>query len=167
MSHGGSRAGDPDPAAGAATASVQGALARAGRHARNAAAEGILAARALLDAVAILQAGTAAEASPGLAQISRWLERVAAGVAPDGAGDADLTRALAEALDAEILRWEQRARDDADARAVLRAFLGVRELLWELGVRPAPGGRQEQPASPAPPRRGSRGRRVQRVTVQG
>jgi hypothetical protein len=146
--------------------SARAALARAGRHARAAAAEAILAARALLDAAALAQGGAPAEASPALAQIALWLERLASGVSPDGASDADLTRALAEALDAEIARWEQRAREDADARAVLRAFLGVRELLWELGVRPPPSrSAGETSAPPRPPR--SRGRRVQRVPVQG
>jgi hypothetical protein len=162
----GSREAGPERGRDHAPESVQGALARAGRHARSAAAEAILAARALLDAAALLQRGAPAETSPALAQIAVWLERLAAGIAPDGAADADLTRALAEALDAEISRWEERARDDADARAVLRAFLGVRELLWELGVRPAPAGSADEPS--APPRRPrSRGRRVQRVPVQG
>jgi hypothetical protein len=163
---GGDRENGSQRDAGGAPETVQGALARAGRHARRAAAEAILSARALLDAAALLQGGAPAEASPALGQIALWLERIAAGIAPDGAADADLTRALAEALDAEIARWEERARDDADARAVLRAFLGLRELLWELGVRSAPAGNGgASPAPPRPPR--SRGRRVQRVTVQG
>lgn len=54
-----------------------------------------------------------------------------------------LPKALAEplevALEAEIKRWEQRSQTDPDARPVLRAFLGLRELLWELGLgREAP-----------------------------
>jgi hypothetical protein len=156
----------PERSSSPAADGVQAALARAGRHARSSAAEAILAARALLDAAALLQGGAPAEVSPAFARVALWLERLAAGVAPDGAADAELTRALAEALDAEIERWEERARDDANARAVLRAFLGVRELLWELGVRPAPpGSTGDSSASPRPRR--SRGRRVQRVPVQG
>ncbi len=41
---------------------------------------------------------------------------------------------LATALEAEIKRWESRSQTDPDARPVLRAFLGLRELLWEIGV---------------------------------
>jgi hypothetical protein len=86
---------------------------------------------------------------------------------------------IAEALDAEIARWEERAKHDADARSVLRAFLGLREVLWELGVRASfaqraegerrPSGgharaddarsRSTEPAASRP--------RVQRVAVQG
>jgi hypothetical protein len=46
-----------------------------------------------------------------------------------------LLDSIADALDAEIVRWEQLAADDLEARSVLRAFLGLRELLWEFGVR--------------------------------
>jgi len=73
----------------------------------------------------------------------------------------------AVALDAEIARWEKRAAADGDARAVLRAFLGLRELLWEVGVRPRP-----EPAAP-PAARGRKAGpdrpqgRVQRVHVEG
>ena len=52
------------------------------------------------------------------------------------AGDAAaVLRALADGLDSEIERWEARSREDAEARSVLRAFLAVREVLWELGTR--------------------------------
>lgn len=142
---------------------VEDALARAGRHARNAAAESLAALRALLDAAAILSGGAPAESHAALARAARWLDELIAQLAASP-GDATVTRALAEALDAEIARWEERARDDPDARAVLRAFLGVRELLWELGVRPTPKG--AEPPGAAAPRRRKR-RRVERVPVQG
>ncbi|MGH7286571.1 MAG: hypothetical protein ACREI8_00945, partial [Myxococcota bacterium] len=63
-----------------------------------------------------------------------------------------------------IARWEERARQDGEARAVLRAFLGVRELLWEFGIR-----RPDEPAAPRAERRAAKrgGPRVQRVRVQG
>ena len=86
-----------------------------------------------------------------------------------------LVQAIIEALDAEIARWEARSRDDADARAVLRAFLGLREILWEFGMRPADAERPP-PSGPSPESRPGRGRpgarnparaRVQRVRVQG
>jgi hypothetical protein len=89
---------------------------------------------------------------------------------------APLLSALAEALDAEIARWEARARDDAEARAVLRAFLGVRELLWELGLRrrdSAPAGPEAERRAPTSgaasrsPRPVRRRARVQRVPVEG
>ena len=82
------------------------------------------------------RSGLPSDASRLLAPLAQLLEGLAAGLAPDAeAASAPLLDALAEALDAEIARWEARARDDAEARAVLRAFLGVRELLWELGLR--------------------------------
>jgi hypothetical protein len=74
-----------------------------------------------------------------------------------GDGPEPLLASIAEALDIEIARWEKRARDDLDARAVLRAFLGLREILWEVGVRPRPKRARQRPA----------GRRIQRVPVQG
>ena len=154
-----------EPPAGAAVESVQEALARARRHARGAAAEATRALRALLDAIALLQGGTPAESHPTLSRAAAWLDGLARGIAQDGAHDAALTSALAEALDAEISRWEQRAQEDPDARAVLRAFLGVRELLWELGVRP-PQRYAEDAGAPPPPRRRPRKRRVERVPVR-
>ncbi len=54
-------------------------------------------------------------------------------------------------LDDEIGRWETRGRDDPEARAVLRAFLGVREILWEFGLRPSRAERRES-GPPEPPR---------------
>jgi hypothetical protein len=157
----------PEPEA--PPADVREALLRARRHARQAAAETLAALRALLDALALAAAGAPAEAQRALRPFARLLDGLGADLAA-GAGGADsLLAAVAGALDAEIARWEARARDDADARAVLRAFLGLREILWELGVRPAPAGPAGAPGRRAartasPPRRGGR---VQRVPVQG
>lgn len=147
---------------------IQEALGRAGRHARNAASEGILAVRALLDAVSLLQGGVPAEANGALMQAAAWLERIAAGISGGPGNDTELTQALAEALDGEIERWEQRAREDPDARAVLRAFLGLRELLWELGVRPQPqpGPGADAEPSPAARRKAPPKRRVERVSIR-
>ena len=140
------------------------ALASAARHARAAAAEAVLAIRALLDAAALFSSGNAADAHVALRGAAHWLDGVARGVAPEGGADAALAHALAGALDAEIARWEERAAQDPDARAVLRAFLGVRELLWELGVRPpAP----EATTRPARETRAPGRKRVERVRVQG
>ena len=65
-------------------------------------------------------------------------------------------------------RWEERARDDSDARSVLRAYLGMREILWELGVRsskPRTGAPKSGRAGRAK-RTGKKPPRVQRVEVQ-
>ena len=63
---------------------------------------------------------------------------------------------MLDALDAEIARWETKARQDADARAVLRAFLGVRELLWELGMRPSAPAAEDGQEAAAPRARKAR-----------
>ncbi len=146
-------------------AEVAEALARARRHGRAAAAEALAALEALLDAGALAGAGEPAAAQPLLAPLAKLLAQLKARLegAAGGEGESVLA-AVAEALDAEIARWEERARQDAEARAVLRAFLGVRELLWEFGVR-----RPDEPGAPgAQPRPvGRRTSRVQRVRVQG
>lgn len=149
-------------------ATAQEALARARRHARAAAAEALAALRALLDAATLSTSGEGAANHRLLAPAAALLEDLMRGLDPRGAGaDAQLLGAVADALDEEVARWEARARDDADARAVLRTLLGLREILWELGVRPKtppPGPRSPRPgapqARPAP-------RRVQRVQVDG
>lgn len=142
---------------------VQQALARARLHGRAAAAEALAALRALLDAAALAAGGSEAEASRVLGPAARLLDELGERLSSEAGLPSSLLAAVAEALDVEIGRWEQRARDDADARAVLRAFLGLRELLWEFGVRARgePGG--EARGSRPRPGRG----RVQRVRVEG
>jgi hypothetical protein len=154
--------------------SAQEALRLAGEHARRSAAEALAALRALLDAAALAATGAPSDQLRGLGALSRGLDDLGAalhaGSAPEG-----LVAALAEALDAEIARWESRSGEDPDARAVLRAFLGLRELLWELGVRAAGGRGPAEPSSghPAPSEARARGAarraapRVQRVRVEG
>ncbi len=142
---------DRDTADEARPQSVEEALGLALRHSRNALAEAILAGRALLDAASLGLTGRpvtstgaqAAQSEPvrALARAIEGLETLAARLRAD---DPEATRrlvdALLAALDTEIVRWEGRAHSDPDARAVLRAFLGLRELLWELGLRPRPAG---------------------------
>jgi hypothetical protein len=84
-----------------------------------------------------------------------------------------LLRSIAEALDAEVARWQARAESDPEARAVLRAFLGLRELLWEFGIRPETDANQNDPSSARAARKVGRANsrrrkapRVQRVTVE-
>jgi hypothetical protein len=134
------------------------ALARARRHARAALAEAVAALRALLDAASLAGAGVPSDEQRRLSGLAAALDALAAQIAPDGPGEGPpLLAAVYEALDDEIERWEERSRDDADARPVLRAFLGLREILWELGVRPS---------RPGPPGEPPHGPRVQRVPVE-
>lgn len=146
------------------------ALLRVRDHARAATAEAALAARALLDAASLGASGVPAAGHEPLRGALRWLEDLAA-----NAGGSEGRRwlsALSDALDAEIARWEARSRSDPEARGVLRAFLGLRELLWELGLQaPAP---PDAPAT-APPRAPTRrpatrraaSRRLERVPIDG
>jgi hypothetical protein len=175
------RSGDPGQPEGpdaprSAPVDVAEALSRARGHARAAASESILAVHALLDAAALASSGLPSDASRLLAPLAQLLESVAQGLAPDSdAVSAPLLSALADALDAEIARWEARAGEDAEARAVLRAFLGVRELLWELGLRrrerapekPAAAGGAGSAQSARAPQPVRRRPRVQRIPVQG
>jgi len=160
-----------DPGCEAAPQSVDEALARALRHSRAAAAEILAAARALLDALALSTRGCATDEDPLLGPVAQLLEDLEARLATDRGAPPALLGALADALDAEIARWEERARNDSEARAVLRAFLGVRELLWEFGVRnsgPAPEGETETKAAPKRRKKPTKkSPRVQRVRVEG
>jgi hypothetical protein len=149
------------------------ALAEARVHARRAAAEAAAALRALLDAATLAAQGEPAGASR-LAPLAEALEQLSAWLHPEGESDADaVLRALAGGLDAEIARWEAKSREDPEARSVLRAFLAVREVLWELGSRFASknGAAAEAPqatgAGERPARRRRSRRRVERVAVEG
>lgn len=152
----------PDP-----PAASEEALARAREHARRAAAEAVAALRALLDAAALATTGTAVGESGMLGGTARGLDEIRALLEPGGPAPAALLEALAEALGAEIARWETKSASDPEARAVLRAFLGLRELLWEMGVRRSDG----PPAAPPPPRRPepapAKARRVRHLRVEG
>jgi len=145
-------------------ASVEEALAQAASHGRAAAAEAVCAARALVHAAALAATGRPVADGGGLGLVMRTLDELAASLAAGAEGpSAGLLRAVSDALDAEIARWEARARSDPDARAVLRAYLGLREILWEVGVR---SDRGEGRARPAGRRRRRRpGARVQRVPI--
>jgi hypothetical protein len=148
------------------------ALGRARRHGRRAAAEAIDALHALLEA-ATLGATDRPPAEDGArAPLFALLAGLAAALRDDAEEPtAPSWSALADAVDAEIARWEERARDDPDARQVLRAFLGLREMLWEFGLRSRAGGGdpRSEPARPAAsrPPAAAGPPRVQRVRVQG
>lgn len=166
-----------DSGAPAETASQ--ALERARVHARRAVGEALAAVRATLDAAAIGWSGRPSEAHAALRAIAELLDEQSARFAEgEGGVPAPMMNAILEALDQEIARWERRASTDPDGRAVLRTFLGLREILWEFGLRRDTKGEAE--GSPARPRRKTtrkrRGKpgsgprrpgRVQRVDVQG
>jgi hypothetical protein len=148
------------------------ALAEARLHALRAVAELAVSLRALVDAAALAADGEIASEGR-LAPVAEALEAAARWLDPEReeSGDAAaVLRALAEGLETEIERWEARSREDSEARSVLRAFLAVREVLWEMENR---FGRPQEPeAEEAPPEvpgaRGKRSkRRVQRVAVEG
>ncbi len=160
----------------AAPETVEEALSRARTHGRVAAAESVAALQALLDAVALALSGKAAERDAILGPLSRSLEELRGLVAPEDSHlGSNLLSALFDALDAEIARWEVRSREDPNARSVLRAFLGVREVLWEISSRgrePAESSEEEAPATPRTRRSAGTGRsrrstRVRRVPVEG
>jgi len=144
--------------------SVEEALAQAASHGRAAAAEALCAARALVHAAALAATGRPVAGDGGLGLVMRTLDELAASLAAgvEGPG-AGLLRAVSDALDAEIARWEARARTDPDARAVLRAYLGLREILWEVGVRSER--EKGRTGGGGGPRRRRPGARVQRVPI--
>ena len=100
-----------------------------------------MAARKLMDALSILLSDEpvirhAAPDSP-IGLLAQAIERWAGTVrGPEPVYPSPELGAILEALDTEITRWEKRAKDDPEARVVLRAFLGMREILWELSTPP-------------------------------
>ena len=151
------------------------ALQRARAHLQQATLEGLEAARALVQAAMHTSGLAGASAESLVGNVQRSLEELIATLRENGTFilPAVLAEPLTAALEAEIKRWEERSRTDPDARPVLRAFLGLRELLWELGLRREPPAREapsqkdgSRPSSesrdPARPKRD----RVQRFNVE-
>lgn len=116
------------PSAEAATEALQ----RAALHGRRACAEALEAVRALLDAASLGLTGQTADQHAAFAVFSQFLSDLSGRLAVK---DTDIAPLILDALGEEIRRWEERSKDDPEARSVLRAFLGLREILWELGVR--------------------------------
>ncbi len=151
------------------------ALSSAQQHARAAVHEALAAIQALLDAASLAVSGERSDAHRLLGPMAGILERLTAALGGDVGREATfLLDSISEALDTEIARWEDRATNDVEARAVLRAFIGLRELLWEFGVRhESKGGDSDATSRRAPHKAGRaspRGRkrpRVQRVPVEG
>lgn len=139
---------------------VEDGLERAREHLGRAALETLLAARALMDAT-FAASGLDRSAPDSLAaEIERgldgWIEALREGRSIEL--PAALVDPLVRALGAEIERFEKHSATDSTARPVLRALLALREILWELGVRPhptapeAPGPTANEAASDAEPR---------------
>jgi hypothetical protein len=136
---------------------AQEAIDRARRHLRNAARESLEASRALVDAALLAgNMGVGDTGRGGLAgEVKSALEAWIATLEADQ--PFRMPEALAEplrsAIQTEIDRWEKRSAEDESARPVLRAFLGLRELLWELGMRsePSPVENAEHPRDEAKP----------------
>ncbi len=148
------------------------ALQRARTHGRRAVSEALLATQALLDAGSISLSGNASEHNRYLSLLSKALEDVSQNLASEsGQTSNPLFSAIVDALDSEIARWQTQADADPEARAVLRAFLGLREILWEVGIRRPPDSPQE--TSPKRPKREPHSRtrrpppRIQKVPVEG
>ncbi len=171
------RSGDRDRAgsADAPPTTAQEAFSRAQQHARSAVHEALAAIHALLDAASLAVSGERSDVHRLLGPVAGILERLTSELNGDvGREAAFLLGSISEALDTEIARWEDRARNDVEARAVLRAFIGLRELLWEFGVRHEPktedGDAKSRRAPHKAGRASPRGRkkpRVQRVPVEG
>ena len=142
-------------------------------HLSRAALEGLEAARVLLDAS--LRASGIDRVVPGsvAGEVGEALDALV-GALTEGRAftiPVALGAPLRAALEREIKRWEERSQTDPDARPVLRAFLGLRELLWEFGLRrsdetpSAPQTTNEpSPARPEPP--SPRKIRVERYDVE-
>jgi len=149
---------------------AQEALHRARTHLQQATLEGLEAARALVQAAMHTSGLARATADSWAGNVQRSLEELIAALRENGTFilPSVLAEPLAAALEAEIKRWEQRSQTDPDARPGLRAFLGLRELPWELGLRREPPSEGERSPSssetrdPARPKRD----RVQRFNVE-
>lgn len=139
----------------APTPDVEEALARARQHARTSASEALAAVQALVEAGARVPSGLDEATAQGLvdaiARARQWLD-------PQLGPDADsILAGVRSALDAEIHRWEEKSDQDPDARMILRAFLAVREVLWEISSRTSEPGTAPE----------GRPRGPQRVPVEG
>ena len=115
--------------------SVEEALAQSRQHARLALSEVLRSISCLIDAAALaLGAGQNPILDSGWTSLVNAIDEVArklAGVQVNEPRAEGVSEILA-ALEQEILRWEDRATHDAHAQAVLIAFVGLREMVWEM-----------------------------------
>ncbi|MFK7898428.1 MAG: hypothetical protein AB8G23_21525 [Myxococcota bacterium] len=139
------------------TAEVEEALARARKHLRAATSEGLEAASALLDAALHTTGMDDSDPRSFAGELRTSLDDLQSALAKEGAlrFPTALAEPLIAALDAEIARWEERSANDPSSRPVLRAFLALREFLWEMGIRPdlaTPATESENPSHTEPNR---------------
>ncbi|MEE3326049.1 MAG: hypothetical protein VX252_01805 [Myxococcota bacterium] len=120
--------------------SVEEALAQSRKHARMALSEVLRSISYLIDAAALgLGAGQNPILDSGWTSLVGAIDETArklAGVQIHSTQEDRVAEILA-ALELEISRWEDRAHRDTHAQAVLLAFTGLREMIWE--IRGAPG----------------------------
>jgi hypothetical protein len=141
------------------------AIARARVHVGNAARESVAAIAAILEAGGRASGLDPEQTERLAAEVARRFEAQVGRLREGALFPASLSKPLEEALAREIERWEKRSQRDPDARAVLRAFLGLRELLWELGLARDPEPPEQAPDhSPSDP--GPKRPRVQRFSVE-
>ncbi len=144
---------------------VDQAIARARVHVGNAARESVAAIAAILEAGGRASGLDPEQTERLAAEVARRFEAQVGRLREGALFPSSLAGPLEEAMAREIERWEKRSQRDPDARAVLRAFLGLRELLFELGVA-----RDRSPRSsehtPPPSDPASRRPRVQRFDVE-
>jgi hypothetical protein len=149
---------------------VDQALQRARMHLRNSMLEGLEGLRALLEAVAHASGQTSASTDSLIGQIQTQIEDLISMVRDRASFVLPkiVLLPLNEAVETEIKRWQERAKHDPDARLVLRAFLGMRELIWEFSHPrggadgPAETRTKRTPKKPAEPTRN----RVQRFDIE-
>ena len=144
---------------------VDQAIARARVHVGNAARESVAAIAAILEAGGRASGLDPEQTERLAAEVARRFEAQVGRLRDGALFPASLAKPMEAALAREIERWEKRSQRDPDARAVLRAFLGLRELLWELGLARAPSAHDEAPDHPPPDRTAQRPR-VQRFSVE-
>lgn len=133
------------------------ALGRAAAHARRALSEALAALAALIEAGGRAALGPEAEKQEWLQPVLASLEGLRSSLEDADDRDArDLLASVHAAVDEQIRHWEGQSDQDPSARSVLRAFLALRELLWEFGARGP-----DEADSPAP----GEGRRFTRVPV--
>ena len=115
--------------------SVEEALAQSRQHARLALSEVLRSISCLIDAAALaLGAGQNPILDSGWTSLVSAIDEVArklAGV-QENEPQAEGVPEILAALEQEISRWEDRAAHDEHAQAVLIAFVGLREMVWQM-----------------------------------
>ena len=115
--------------------SVEEALVQSRQHARLALSEVLRSVSCLIDAAALaLGAGQNPILDTGWTALVSAIDEVAgklAGVRVEET-QADGVSEILTALEVEIARWKGRASQDEHAQAVLIAFMGLHEMVWEM-----------------------------------